>query len=77
MPEKNWEKLTFLDFSFTSVDLGNSLMVINLVNSVENVGSHGKKRERSCFPKKEGKPGDDFLMVLHNCPTGKCISYFK
>ena len=52
MPEKNWKKLTFLDFSFTSVDLGNSLMVINLVNSVENVGSHGKKEKEAAFPKR-------------------------
>ena len=44
----------FSDFCFTSVDLGNSLMVINLVNSVENVGSHEKKEKESCFSKKKG-----------------------
>ena len=61
MPEKNWKKLTFLDFSFTSVDLGNSLMVINLVNSVENVGSHGKKKEKeAAFPKKRENPETTF-----------------
>ena len=60
MPEKNWKKLTFLDFSFTSVDLGNSLMVINLVNSVENVGSHGKKEKEAAFPKKRENPETSF-----------------
>ena len=47
-------------------------MVINLVNSVENVGSHEKKVERKLLSKKkkgEKSQRDDFLMVLHNCPT--------
>ena len=56
---------TFFAF-FTSVDLGNSLMVINLVNSVEKTSSPEKKQGKVAllfYPNKS----EDFLMVLHNC----------